>query len=585
MYRNIGYYVASQASVIIPAAKQLLGAIGASKIEREVAEAFRQTGYSDRRFMKDFTEMDPLQISKSDLFNEAKGENYRNMLWMMYTINAASGWGDHRPTKLKYTENPLMTLDEILADCLQDHLDKALQEIGAMWPEKTNMELYRTHLGALIKRIAHIDAYRSFIADKLERYIGDLTYRMKIGEISANSLDQFDRTLLVHTIYKQTPDLLKWTDENGNSHTLNVRIDQKDSDPLIAPEIARIKNVVKPGPWMRYTTLVSNADQRELMFLLSPVANELTTVTGYMVPIGPFFETHLDVAHRIPWGTAEQFSGFIENVQFPQPQTAAQRGYGFRNPAFRLQVLPPNPDPKSGKQYTERWYQPATPSFDYPTLDIINDSDAQGQPDLKFSWYSPTKQVMVHTSAGATVNTMLLDLALTNTQAGESAVDFLNIQDFKFVDLTDDSMADRRIVADAKTSFDDAPHLRNRIYEDIFYFEGGKTLKKMENVDVTFLTNKLGNVTFRPALSRFFIPSIAWFSQPDSTAVDFIIGKLGLGKYDAMRSKLAITMSHNAAVYKRVTGNEKVPFDLEKRIKALHNIEYTVSVPTQKAKN
>jgi len=476
-----------------------------------------------------------------------------------------------------------MTLDEILDDCLQDHLDRALSEIGGMWPEKCNMEIYRTHLGGLIKRIAHIDAYRGFVVDKLERYIGDLTYKMKLGEVSPAGLDQFDRSMLTYLIYEKNPELTTWKDEMGGTNTLNTTKDSKDADPLIAPEIARIKNVVKPGPWLRYTTLMSNADQRELMFVLSPIANDLPSATGYLVPIGPFYETHLDIVARIPWGAAEQFAGFIENVQFPQAVTAAQRGYGFRNPAFRLQILPPKSD--ANNSYSDRWYQPIKPVFDYPTLDMINDTDGQGKPSIKYSWYSPTKQRMVHDTSGATAMNMLLDLAVTHTQAGESAIDMLNVQDLQFIDISDPSMADRRIINQkGANSVDDKPHLRSRIYEDIYYFDGGKTLKKMEQVDVTFLTNKLGNVTFRPALSRFFTPSLVWFSQPDTVALDYIIGKLSLGKYDAMRSKLAITMSHNAAVYKRVTGQTQLPFDLEKRIKALHNIPYSTTVSTAQAK-
>jgi len=583
MYRNIGYYITPRSSVLIPAAKRLLSTLNASQIEQKMAEAFREAGFSDRRFMKDMVRSDALQLGKSTLFNENKKNDYKDVLNLLWAVCAASGWGDYQPVVVKYTENPLMTLDEILDACLSDHLDKALSEVGMMWPEKCNMEIFRNHFGEIIKRIAHIDAYRKYIADKLQRYIGDLTYRMKIGEISPSGLDQFDRTLITLLLSEKHPGLLKYRDENGQSQTLITTIDNKDNDPEIAPEIARIKGVVKEGPWLRYTTLISNADQRELMFALGPIAADLPLATGYLVPIGPFYETHLEVASRITWGAAESFSGFAENVQFPAPMNAAQLGYGFRNPAFRLQTEKPLPKKDASGavvvRYTEDYWQPSEPRFDYPTLDIINDSDAQGKPAIKYSWYSPSKQRMVHSDTGATAMNMLLDLAITSTQMGDSAVEMLTITELKFVDLDDPSLAHMRIIAAGKSEVDDNPGLRTRIFEDIYYFEGGKNLKLMKGVDVTSLTNKLGNVSYRPALARFFIPSLGWFSQTDTIAADYITGRLQLGKYDALRSKMAIAISHNAALYTRITG-QAPPFNVAERIRALHNYALTTSIVT-----
>lgn len=556
MYRNLGYYIDSQAEVLIPAARILLAKHGAT-FDTVFADAFREAGLSDRRWMKDLTRDDYIQIGKSAAFGNGTPEN-RALLHWLYAIAAVSGWGDYRPQRVRYASHPQMTLDEILLAALNDHLDTGLKEIGSMWPEKCSVETFRTHLASCIKRAAVLYEYRPYMVDKLERYISDLLYKMQVMEISPTSLDQFDRTLLTKIIYEGDTRLTTWTDSSDQEQTLSFT-SQKDSDPLIGPEIARIKNVCQPGPWMRYCRLLSNMDQRELIYMLTPVLPDLPLATGYLLPVGPFHEVELSVQQRITWGDAEQYAGFAENVTFPPYTTATTQRVNLRTPAFTDMT----------RGYLEHIY-------DWPTLEIVDDIGAtvsgQGTAhQLRYSWYSPTLQRMLHDTSGGDIDALIYDLACTHKELGETPCTMTNIQDLKWADLSY-LPDDRRINLDGGSGPDDKPGLRSAVKSNIFFFEGGKNLRGAEEVDVTALYHKLGNITYRPALAEYFKPSRAWFLQLDQNTIDYIAGKLQLNVYDAQRSKLAIAISHNVSMYKRVTGATEDPFDVEEVIKAMYGM-------------
>jgi len=556
MYRNLGYFVDSPAQVLLPAARSLVAKFG-HNFDTVFSDAFREAGLSDRRFMKDLTRDDLIQLSKSVNFPRGSAQ-LRELLHLVYAIMSASGWGDYRPAVIRYNEQPLMPLDEVLTEALNDHLEKGMIEVGRMWPEKCNVETFRTHFAPIVKRMALLWEYRPYIVDKLERYVGDLLYRMKTMEISPTGLDQFDRSLVALMVSEKEPLCLVYTDAQGSYSKLAFP-DAKDADPLIGPEIARFKSAVQPGPWLRFTRLLSNMDARELAYIVSPILADLPLVTGYMIPVGPFHDMDLNVHSRVMWGDAEQFAGFVERIMYPiSPENSSMtQRLGFRTPAHRV------------------WQGSSPPHYDWPTLEVINDTDEQGSPLIKYSWYSPTQQRMVHTVNGATMHDLITDLAATHKELGETPCPVQNIHDFKFVDLNHESMLDRRVVhtgGDGKRDADDAPILRERIYETLWYFEGGRNLMSIENLDVTPLYNKIGNVSFKPALSDYFTPSRTWFLQADQTAIDFIVGRLQLNVYDARRSVLALTISHNVAVYERLTGT-KVKWDVEEVIRAMHALE------------
>lgn len=566
MYRSIGYYTEQPSTVLINACRALVDKFAGADFDTVFSDAFRDAGLSDRRRMDLLTRDDIIQLSKSSKFGPNTDE-FRDLLHVVYAIMAASGWGDHRPAVIRYTVDPLKPLDDILTDALQEHVERGLNEVKAMWPqgERTNcmVETFRTHLGMIIRRIALLYDYRPYVVDKLERYMGDLLFRMKVGEIGPNALEQFDRTLLYYMVYKQADFALKYTTSAGEM-TLKFP-DAKDSDPLIGPEIARLRNAMEPGPWLRYTRLLSTAEPRELIYQLSPVVSQLPITTGYLVPVGPFHELHLEVVNTIAWGDAEQLAGLLENVSFPMTPDSAQSQMGFRN-SLGLTLsgsIPAN--------------------FDYPGLEVINDTDDVGKPRLKYSWQSPTVQRRIHDTAGATSNNLVTDIASRETSKGESSHKMLNIDGISFADLRYINNADRRIISGVGSAVENDPILRTRVKEKVWYFSAGKNLLS-KDVDVTALYNKLGNVSFRPALAEFFKPSRSWFLQPDPRAVDYIAGQLGLGVYDAKRSVVAITLSHNYATYMRLVdpkgkGDEAAPFDLEAVIRAMHGMDQGQSLP------
>jgi hypothetical protein len=77
---------------------------------------------------------------------------------------------------------------------------------------------------------------------------------------------------------------------------------------------------------------------------------------------------------------------------------------------------------------------------------------------------------------------------------------------------------------------------------------------------------------FRPAFAEHVIPPRMMFFKDDPRATQFISARLGLNNDQAFRNRLAITISHNYAAFKRITGNDG-KFEIEAVIKAILNIK------------
>lgn len=160
--------------------------------------------------------------------------------------------------------------------------------------------------------------------------------------------------------------------------------------------------------------------------------------------------------------------------------------------------------------------------------------------------------------AGATQATLYVDLALSAEKTGEAQSDFLNLDQFVVADYMQ-SVKDREI-----------KFTNDRIIEDIYHVRSGNTLTKA-SVDMTDFYQRQGLRAFRPAFAEYLIPPRMWFFKPDDRASQFIASRLGLNNDQVFRNRLALTISHNAAVLKRVTGNDG-RFDTEGVIKSIMNL-------------
>lgn len=542
MYRTIGYRVKSPAAVLIPAATRLLQQFG-SNAEKDIAEAFRV--FSDRRFVKSCAMHDFLQLSKADAFADARGQPLKDILHITFAVLANCGFGDYRPACLTYDTNALMTIDDVITEVLNSHIQ--LPTADNMDGEKTGFETFRTHIPQVIRELAILNKLRPWYIAHFRRYINDLIFRLDMGETQASALDQFDLTILTAYAHKDSTYNRSMVDEFKPWSPLPAR----DSDPETAEVMGRIKSVVELGPWIRFHRLLSNTDRNELVFILGPIVNQLPLVSGYAIERGPFLEQYLNVQESLSWGDAEAFKAELARVQYLDSADTRLNLTGVRIPVKR--ELWKGVKSKRALTPVMLDYKPSINVQIYRTADEIQ---------IAHEWRSAVHRRLVSTRNGASTDTMLVDMASKVSSMGEVAHSFLNVDSFSLVDL-DQQVIDRMIDTDKSSN---GQNNKNLIKEKIYYVRGGKFVTDEEPIDMTLFYNRIGNMMFRPAFAEFFRPTLEWFRTPDSTAVDFIISRLGLSPIDAARSKEAILVSHNIEKFKRVCGAN------DARVKTIINV-------------
>lgn len=461
-----------------------------------------------------------------------KGPELRALLHITFAMLASAGFGDFRPAVITYNTNALMTIDEVITEVLNSHIQLPTGDM--MDGEKTGFEVFRTHVPQVIRELAILEKLRPWYVDHFRRYIGDLVYKLDMGETQASSLDQFDLTLL--TAYA-TED-----SEHAKSQIDGFKpfklVPARDSDPETAEVIGRIKSVVEPGPFIRFHRLLSNADRNELAYIIGPIVNNLSLVSGYRIDRGPFYEQYLNVTESITWGDAEAFKSEMSRLQFLDNKDPAQLNLtGIRVPVKKELW-------KGIGQGTE-----LTPILlDYkPSISVqIYRSDTNSL-EIAHEWRSVSQRKLVSTRTGATTDTMLLDMAHKMTSLGEVATAHSTIDSFSFVDL-DDTVEARKI--EIETS--DVQSTGKNIITEMIYYVSGGAFQEAKEIDMTLFYNRMGYLLYRPAFSEYFKPTLEWFRTPDTNAVDYIIAQLGLSPMDATRSKDMILISHNAEKFKRI---------------------------------
>jgi len=527
MYRPIGYRVKSPASVLIPAAKALLREFN-NKLDERVVAAL-SAPFSDRRHVKNTKIWDFNLITKEPMFADLDGDNLKNLLHIVYAVMANAGFPDYRPTSLTYSHNALMSIDDVITECMNAHIPLILPKAEHMDRDKTGFEVFRGFIPEVIKQLVALDRARPWYLHHFRRYIGNLLYRIDMGEMDPRSCDQFDLTLL--TVYAN-PSRKEGRSELDGFTEYRPTV-ARDSDPETAEVIGRMKAVIMVGNSMMFQRLLSNKDRNELIFSVGPAAPTLDLVGGTMRKRGPFQELDLSSFESITWSDEITRSSTEERVQYLDDQDTTLNLTGVRVPYKRL--------------YTEITGDTTPILLDYGngiTMSVYRDATGIR---VCHEWRSAMTRRLVSTKWGASADTMLTDLALTNEALGDSLYEHLQIDGFRLVDM-DETVKSRMIETDNNAD-EKIP-----LFEKIYYVCKGKFISDSSPVDMTLFYGRIGNLMFKPALSEFFRPNLNWFNEPDQRAYEHIVDRLQLSDKDAKDSIDSIMFSHNVEKFKRITG-------------------------------
>jgi hypothetical protein len=542
MYRkSIGYLQRSRAAVLIPACQRLLEAFG-PRLEAAIGDAYLPL--TNQRFVKaaDYKEFLLIASPTRSGFEQEDGQNIRDLLTVTFYMMDNAGYSSGlTPAYLTYETNALMTIDEVITECLDEkiHIPTADEMDG----EKTMFNNFKAQVPRFIREVCNNENLRPWYLDHFRRYIGNLLFRLDVGDLRPDGLSQFDSTLLTHFSGQES----YYNRSSVDGYSPYKVVVARDNDPDTAEVIARIRSVCSPDAvWLDYYHLLSNKDKDECIFTLGPVLSKLDSVIGYDIPVGPFMEAYMHPCDSLPWGKADELDGVKQRVQFLDKDVPELNGAVPRVPVARYNW--------HGVSATSS-LTPISLSFVAGKIKTYLIRSANGL-ELTQEWLSASAKRLVSTKIGASTDTMILDLAFTRQDIGtcEDKTLLKNVDQITSKLVVYDSKVEARRIDIDRSKIDPVTY-KNTILEKMYYVKNGRFMTDADPVDVsTQYLKHIGFKMYKPAFAEYFKPSQAWFLTEDAGFVTFIIGQLGLRGLDERKSRQAITVMHNVARLQRMTG-------------------------------
>lgn len=553
-YRKLGYSPVPEGMYIPKEAESLHRTLGADA-EPEIRECLKAVG-SGRRFLSGITLPDLLTMRSTKVTPGSALQ--KSLIILTAKVLYHAGYLSEDVPRVAYHDDPQLTAEEAVGHMLTKKLPwYAKENLGG---DKATLEVLATHLPIIIRELRYTEKLRGEYYSRLRAKVGDVGYKIAHGQ----PITQQEKSLILQ---------FGAVTEGAPGHALGfpkgvaaerpVAIPAAETaDPLVIEAFSLLGETTESGPGIRFLQMISNQNMEELVWYLGPYARTLPSSIGYAAALGPFMEYRMKETDSLTWTPQDQMTGIRDlfadtgivsrSRELKTKGTSAEAAQALNYITTQWRLSAPTRICGNAGAICSAEY------IDFPqvTLRLVDQANV-----AKFSWeyYSAWRQRVMTSEAGATASTLYVDLALSAEKSGEAQADFLNIDQFAVADY-EESVKAREITASS-----------DRIVERIYYVRSGSTLTAAD-VDMTDLYSRQGLKAFRPAFAEFLIPPRMWFFRPDDNAVQFVAARLGLNNDQVFRNRLALTISHNAAVLKRVTGHDG-RFNTEAVIKAIMNLK------------
>jgi len=533
-YRKLGYRQVTPGRLIIPSALKLMKAINDKKMPEYAISKALVTAFTSRTHMKTLNRDDFLVLREDPNFAEIS--MYKAMMNIIYPMLYAGGLGmeDFRPARLEYISDPIMTIDEVINEALGEFVDSKLPPPDAFpAKEKTTVEMFRGQVLYTIQELSTINRKRMEMLSHFQRYMGNLLYQMFDGTLPYSAIGPFERSVMSIYIYGQNQKYrVTSIGTTGSAVPLRFPI-ARDADPILEETMVRLRKVCEVGNWTNYTRIISNKDPRELIYYVAPVLDKLTFVSGDLTERGPYCDIDLKETETLSWGIDQHMDWFRSQVSFQTDDATRYITTGWRAPASELSHM--NIDVQ----------------VDHPDINLSFQAVSPTQDRLVAAWQSEQAGRRVTDLSGATMAHFLQDLAMKATDTGTVNVGANNIHEWKWVDLSDQSMENREVTG-LYTKSD-----LNPLSHNVYYLRNGTI--HYAKINMTEFYFSKGRAGFKPALIEYMEVARDWFFRPvDSKMSDYILGKLSISRFDVTETvKLRlIDLSVNIALYKHYTGRD-----------------------------
>lgn len=433
---------------------------------------------------------------------------------------------DECPVEVDYVINPVLDIDAVIDRMVMSHLpvyDKMI--LGGNFGTVDTLTYF---FAEYIKDLVLVQSYKQALLANFRRWIGDAAYRLTIG----GSLDQTETTALL--LYGNTKE-----GTTGYSTKFPQSNKPITASQNMAPEVKLAgelyKAVTLPGPWTRHMQLLSFGSIERLTMYLGPIVGELKSSYGAVRDYGQFRVFLTKPGPALSWTAEQQLeaisssASFFFNTAGPSPLQLKVPIVIFGDDVLRQVAIP-----------------------DITSVFKLRVSDPRTCA-LSMWWHSTLRNRRIdQSSTNGTMELALIDLALSNKSFGATQAPHTQLDDFGMCYLTD--AAEKR-VRQAKDHF-----------ETYLLPNGAGVTRK--DINMRWHYYEQGETEILPAFGEMVRMPFSWFLQDAPTIVDYVAGVTGLLYDDKVRFSKVISMFHNCAVYKRITGQE-CPFDVENLAKKM----------------
>jgi hypothetical protein len=530
MYTRIGYRKRELGEYAISDAKAVINHIGAEKYQYMLPEAVDSIGHPR-------TKLD--QLSLSDVLQSGNEKNpvrssspiFRQWTRLLLAVLNNAGLVKEDVDVYEYRLNPILTMDELMTRMLDEHVKAALPNLAQLGGTNATISTFRNVMPRVLRDLEYIDSLRVQTLVHLRRGVSNIAFKMRTGQ----QVTQFEKTFFLLGCDTSA-------DRSGFSDagTPTPIIIAESADPLMLKALARAEAVTSAGPYLRYQRLISNRDREYLVAYYGPQISTLPLSIGRLLNRGPFFELVFERLDDRPWTPESQMAGIRDRIALPtvangksvdSPKDVKGDTTGCPSPVGLATIHRTNAD-GTGK---------VTPFIlDLPEIKITPLDEA----DCRFyRWEYPHTYWNRIITGGfghdAQPDDVLFDYAMKVTEIGDNVVEAANLDHVKLLDAAD-ILETRRVKVD-------------ELKDKVFFVRKGKFSE--DEIDMRHFYYRYGKDIFRPALSEFVMPPIAWLHVPNDSAVQYLSTRLNLNREESLQNMRVLTVCHNYAEIQRLIGN------------------------------
>jgi len=527
-YQQTGFIKVPRALVLTEAAETIAKEFK-TDLDREVARAIKTLGKSDNIRLSNFNFERLLTIEHVRF--DANAKLKIAFLTLLADFLHETGYIDVSPIVADYNVDPVMQLEEVIEAILATRMPKfTATDMGG---EFATIDTLAYWMPEVIRRLLLINNERTNCIDRFRRWIGSLGFKLLKGE----ALAQAERTAFV--MYSSTRQGTPGWYPGLESTPIRAI---ETGDVLVNEVGALYKAVTLAGPFTNHLKMISDQVRERLTFYLGLHTPELKMCRGSVRPYGPFEVYDLQPVETIPWSLEDQLTGI----------TGVSAYFGGSKPAstaFSIHV------PLMVAERNENGIVGVFPDDPGYRLILTNQGDVS---DYEIEYLSKQRQRVINSRVNnATQELAIADAAFERKTLGACSVAATTLQDFGLMTLTD------------RSSKKVSTYENDRIFET--YLLPGPTGVRLVDVDVTAMSVLWGSIEALPAFAEFVQPPLKVFREPAPRVVEYVSAVVGLSLDERRRFEDVISIYHNCAKFKRMTGRE-APIDQQQLAFALLRI-------------